>query len=163
MTTLQIDERVIVDADGIFVLEDEMAMFRVDFIRIFAESKPELSDAELEELWNDYVQRFCDLRTKLFVLKDNGLKINSRHHLVRLSNIRTRGGMLMDATQHYQWQSVVSGDTFGIKDDLKRLGFRWDSTDRVWFRPMKDGSIASQASSDNQNNERDIVKGLPLR
>jgi hypothetical protein len=41
---------------------------------------------------------------------------------------------------------------------------RRSSTRRApgWFRG-KCGSIASQASSDNQNKERDIVKSLPLR
>ncbi|MCC5989988.1 MAG: hypothetical protein LM558_00565 [Thermosphaera sp.] len=34
---------------------------------------------------------------------------------------------------------VVSGDTFEIKEVLKRLGFRWNPSDRTWIAPAKVG------------------------
>jgi hypothetical protein len=34
---------------------------------------------------------------------------------------------------------VVSGDTFEIKEVLKRLGFRWNPSDRTWIAPARVG------------------------
>ena len=38
-------------------------------------------------------------------------------------------------TAYYQGGKVfVEGDTFPIKDDLKALGFKWDSERRTWWK-----------------------------
>jgi hypothetical protein len=34
---------------------------------------------------------------------------------------------------------IVSGDTYEIRDTLKRLGFRWNPSDRTWIAPAKVG------------------------
>jgi hypothetical protein len=34
---------------------------------------------------------------------------------------------------------VVSGDTYEVRDTLKRLGFRWNPSDRTWIAPAKIG------------------------
>jgi ribonuclease BN (tRNA processing enzyme) len=31
---------------------------------------------------------------------------------------------------------VVFGDTYPIKDELKKLGFKWDPAERVWYTPV---------------------------
>lgn len=31
---------------------------------------------------------------------------------------------------------IASGDTYPVKDELKRSGFRWNGTHRVWFREI---------------------------
>jgi hypothetical protein len=40
---------------------------------------------------------------------------------------------------------VVSGDTFEVKDVLKRMGFRWDPTSRVWVAPVTIGVDVAKA------------------
>jgi hypothetical protein len=33
---------------------------------------------------------------------------------------------------------IVYGDTYPVKDELKRLGFRWDPVERAWYAPATD-------------------------
>jgi len=36
---------------------------------------------------------------------------------------------------------VVSGNTYPVKEELKRLGFRWDPVEEVWYASVKAGLI----------------------
>jgi hypothetical protein len=38
---------------------------------------------------------------------------------------------------------VVSGNTYPVKEELKRLGFRWDPVEEVWYAPVKAGLIGT--------------------
>lgn len=77
------------------------------------------------------------------VLESAGVKVSYRKHLDRMSNVRFRGGRLHDGTCHYSYQLTVVGKTYNIKDELKSAGFRWDAADKLWFRKMTAGTIAS--------------------
>ena len=80
-------------------------------------------------------------------LDAKGLKVNSRNQLVGMRNVRWNRGQLADATCTYQWQVVVSGNTYPVKDQLKADGFRWDAGDKVWYKAMTPGkSIADNLS-----------------
>jgi hypothetical protein len=36
---------------------------------------------------------------------------------------------------------VVHGDTFPVKDELKKKGFKWDPLYKVWYKPAKDADL----------------------
>lgn len=72
-------------------------------------------------------------------LEEHGIKLLYHKHLDRVSNVTwCWGGHLKDGTCHYTYRWEYSGDTYHIKDILKRYGFRWDAARKCWWRAASD-------------------------
>ena len=115
-------------------------MSREDWATLLRHGGNEVSEERIDKAWEGWKKSTAISK----VLEENGLKVASRNHLVRLSNVTMRGGRLHDGTEHRRWEVIVTGSTFGIKDDLKSLGFKWDPNAKGWWRAMrvKGASIA---------------------
>jgi hypothetical protein len=72
-----------------------------------------------------YEVRYVTYNDQKIVLKKTEI---SRKKIAYLIKIKVEGDKI-----------VVSGDTYEIKDHLKKLGFRWDPTNKVWVTSAKIG------------------------
>jgi hypothetical protein len=52
---------------------------------------------------------------------------------------------------------VVSGNTYHVKEELKKLGFRWDPVEKVWYVPVKAGLIETVKRELNKIPDVEVV------
>ena len=99
------------------------------------------------DLWNTMYDEMLTTSRRAQQMREAGVVIQSREKLLRLTNVRMSGGRLLDATCHYQWQTIITGNTYAIRDTLKQLGCKWDGGDRLWYRPF----VAGVSHADNMH------------
>jgi len=91
-----------------------------------------------DEKKNEFAANYESILRMQDALETAGVEVNVEHHLEKMTNVQTVwGGHLKDATLHYRWRVVVSGNTFPIKDLLKSLGFKWERFEKQWVRNAK--------------------------
>ncbi len=157
------DERIRVDLGdwGVhdFAADDERVEFerrssRQDWADLLRAGRPETTDEEIDAAF----ERYTATMDRDDRIRGAGLKVSYRKHLVKMTNVKTCwGGHLKDATCHYQHQTTVEGNTYRFKDNLKRKGFRWDRSNRLWFRPMEQ---QGQSIFDHVETAKDDVVGF---
>ena len=102
-----------------------------------------------------HVKRMHAAEAQQATIERMGLKVHTRKHLLRVSNVTFRGGRLHDGTCHYQHQTTIAGNTYNRRASLKAAGYRWDATDKLWAKAMTPpGSIA-----DHLTEARSMVAG----
>lgn len=106
-------------------------------------------DAKIAETWD----RMEAAAAREEALTAKGLKVSYRKHLLRITNTRWHYGRLQDGTCHYQHQTTVEGNTYPVKDSLKAAGYRWDATNRLWYRPIAAGT----SIHDNLEETKDLL------
>jgi hypothetical protein len=108
----------------------------VNRIRVELETEDRLTEDQKVE----FVERYEQQLRVLDSLESAGVEVKIEKHLDRMTNVQTVwGGHLKDATLHYVWRVVVSGNTFPIKDVIKSLGFKWERYEKQWVRNCKKG------------------------
>jgi hypothetical protein len=61
-----------------------------------------------------------------------GIKVERRRELVKMTDIVSNGGRLIDAKCHYRQVTRVSGNTYPARDILKQLGYKWNPAGKCW-------------------------------
>lgn len=72
-------------------------------------------------------------------LEKMGIFLRFERRLIEMTNQQWNGGRLVDALCHYANRYELSGNTYAIRDLLKKWGFTWDVGERVWWIAPKQG------------------------
>jgi hypothetical protein len=72
-------------------------------------------------------------------LKAYGVVIKYNRHLDRVSNTKWRGSEMIDGVCHYVRRWELSGNTYTLREKLKRWGLKWDAGNRCWWIADKPG------------------------
>jgi len=109
------------DFEAVYVVKKEKGNISIKELPIEVETKTETMGrfATLYEI------KYVIYNGEKIVLKQREI---SKKKLAYIVNIKVVNGRI-----------VVSGDTFEIKEELKRLGFKWDPSNKVWVAPAKVG------------------------
>lgn len=69
-------------------------------------------------------------------LKKAGINVSWGEKLDRLSNVEmVWGGHLKNATMHKTAGYWIEGNTFGVKEEIKRIGATWKPKHKAWYMP----------------------------
>jgi ribosomal 50S subunit-associated protein YjgA (DUF615 family) len=79
---------------------------------------------------SDFPER--DIRKLRDLLRDIDLEYEQREKL-----IITRSQKQI-YVKRYEGKIMLTGDTFPIKEELKKMGFRWDPAFKAWYKREKD-------------------------
>jgi hypothetical protein len=132
---------------------DPSDMSREDWATLLRHGGKEVTEERVDAAWEGWKKSTAIGK----VLEDNGLKVASRNHLVRLSNVTMRGGRLHNGVEHRRWEVNITGSTFAIKADLKGLGFKWDPNAKSWWRAM---TVSGTSIADHMETARAEVAAL---
>jgi hypothetical protein len=115
------------DFEAVYLIAKEGGSITIKELPIEVETKTEA------------IGRFATLYEIKYVVYNNQRivlrqKEIGKKKLAYVVNIKTVGNKI-----------VVSGDTFEVKDVLKRMGFRWDPASKVWVAPASIGADTVKA------------------
>jgi hypothetical protein len=115
------------DFEAVYVIAKEGGSITIKELPIEVETKTEVAGrfATLHEI------KYVVYNGEKIVLKQREI---GKKKLAYVVNVKTVGNKI-----------VVSGDTFEVKDVLKRMGFRWDPSSKVWTAPAVIGVDAVKA------------------
>jgi hypothetical protein len=69
------------------------------------------------------------------------LKEYEKEYVMREKLVITRSGKHVYVKERDN-KIMLSGDTYPIKDELKKRGFKWDPLYKVWYAPAKDVNLS---------------------
>ena len=60
-------------------------------------------------------------------------------------------------TCHYEWQVTVAGNTYGVRNELKGMGYKWDKGERMWVRKMTE---SGKSIANHMDTAREEIDGM---
>jgi hypothetical protein len=115
------------DFEAVYLIAKEGGSITIKELPVEVETKTETMGrfATLYEI------KYITYNNQRIVLRQKEI---GKKKLAYVVNVKTVGNKI-----------VVSGDTFEVKDILKRMGFKWDPASRVWVAPASIGVDAVKA------------------
>ena len=124
--------------------KEELQQCNADKLNRELRAMSDIFDVENTDTWTTFLDVYVNAHYDPIEEKDYKATILHLRRLVQLSEamarerwvyeFKTRSGHRIYA-KVLRDKLVVWGDTYPVKDTLKRLGLRWDPVEKVWYAP----------------------------